>query len=108
MANINNQNNMVLYPGFPEVPNDAFDIVPLRRTYKSVCPKCKCRTHTHTINNRVKMCNECFSITIQKIRRGVMVRRQLHRVIHKDLLYRWCMTNKVSGYGISNLLMKYI
>lgn len=129
MSGFDDNKNMVLYQGFPEVPQDAFDefdldfqqpqLQPqlrrtqpqLRRTYKAVCKLCYNRSETFDPLIRDVICFMCENLyvkNIQSVVRGFLVRQKLRKLRKKELMHRVFMSRGYDGTDFSILITSFI
>ena len=114
MTDQSNNMNMRTFPGFPEVPPDAFADLPmfspsrLRRTYKSHCPICLIRTETYNPDDGDVTCVQCVTRKLQQIRRNLLVYRRYKKRKNNELVRKWFLTNKLSGKFLTHRIMTYL
>jgi hypothetical protein len=104
--------------GFPEVPEDAFDVFDLPmhppiliRTYRAYCPLCYIKTDSTNLSIREIHCMNCieFVIKIQswyKVRK--CVKKYKNTLISKELMYRVFFKKEINGFGLSDRICKFL
>tara|TARA_B110000908_G_C10169678_1_gene410174 strand:+ start:424 stop:858 length:435 start_codon:yes stop_codon:yes gene_type:complete len=105
---------------FAEIPDDAFDhfglddpdtSFSLSHSYNANCPRCFTRTTTFDPNDRLIQCGDCMEFaatTMQRIRRGHVLRQKMKRLQKSELMHRWFTGGGVNGSDLSWNIMKYI
>ena len=123
MSGLDDNKNMVLFQGFPEVPQDAFiefelddnnfsvPPPPLRRSYKAICKCCGNRSETFDPLIRIVICFMCENVyvkTIQSVVRGFCVRQKLRKLRKKELIHRWFISRGLEGVDFASLITSFI
>lgn len=118
MSNPEVPQNIIPFPGFPEVPPDAFEmldedieLLQLVRYYKSYCPHCYTLSHVSDHSKQNIICNTCeivFSTLIQGIVRGFLVRQKLQRLRKKELVHRIFMSRGFDGIDFVDIISTYL
>ena len=115
MSDLDIIQNMVLIPGFPEVPLDAFDVFgidipPLRRTYTAYCSYCDGLSQSFDQINRISTCHICdmYATVLQGVVRGFFVRQKLRRLKKKELMHRLFMSRGLEGVDFARLITSFL
>ena len=133
MSGLDDNKNMVLFQGFPEVPQDAFiefelddnnfSVPPppplsalpppqlLFRSYKAICKCCGNRSETYNPLIRIVICFMCENVyvkTIQSVVRGFCVRQKLRKLRKKELIHRWFISRGLEGVDFASLIASFI